>query len=249
MDRVAVGARRRRSGGGVVVADQAALISRIETLGLDACLRILAEADPGRVALSTSLGREDQVITDAICRQGLEIRLVTLDTGRLFEETYALLDRTRERYGRAIEVHFPDTASVERLVTDKGAYSFRASVANRQECCQIRKVVPLRRALDGVSVWITGLRSEQSAHRRYVPLAEWDADSVLLKVNPLLHWSDAEVQAYVERHDVPVNPLHARGFASIGCAPCTRAIGPGEHPRDGRWWWEASVKECGLHRS
>jgi phosphoadenosine phosphosulfate reductase len=231
-----------------MVVEPASLVPELESLDLDACLRTLAAAYPGRVAFSTSLGQEDQVITDAIARNDLEIRLFTLDTGRLFEETYALLDRTRERYGRTIESYFPDAASVERLLTDKGAHSFRESVANRQECCRIRKVMPLRRALDGASVWITGLRSEQSAHRQRVPLAAWDPEYSLLKVNPLLRWSDAEVHAYIERHDVPVNPLHARGFASIGCAPCTRAIGPHEHPRDGRWWWEASVKECGLHR-
>lgn len=232
-----------------MVAEAALLVARLEALDLDECLRTLAASYPGRVAFSTSLGQEDQVITDAVCRLGLDLRLFTLDTGRLFEETYQLLDRTRERYRRAIEIHFPDAASVERLVTEKGAYSFRDSVANRQECCHIRKVVPLHRALDGIAVWITGLRAEQSAHRRQVPLAEWDADHALLKVNPLLRWSDADVRAYIERHGVPVNSLHARGFASIGCAPCTRAIGPGEHPRDGRWWWEASAKECGLHRS
>lgn len=232
-----------------MVEDLGALASTLDALDLDGCLRTLAVAYPGRVTFSTSLGEEDQVITDAIARQDLNIRVFTLDTGRLFDETYALLERTRQRYGHRIDVYFPDTADIEHLVTEKGPYSFRESVANRRECCHLRKVVPLRRALRGASVWITGLRSEQSPHRQHLPLAAWDPDYGLLKVNPLQRWSDSDLRAYLERHNVPVNPLHARGFVSIGCAPCTRAILPGEHPRDGRWWWESSSKECGLHRA
>lgn len=225
-----------------------ALVDRLMALNLEPCLRALVETYPGRVAFSTSMGLEDQVIADAIWRHNLDIRVFTLDTGRLFEETYELIDRMRERYGRSIEVYFPDTASVQRLVTEKGSHSFRTSVVNRQECCGIRKVEPLHRALQGAAVWITGLRAEQSVHRRQTPLAAWDEEYALLKVNPLVHWTDAELHGYLARHEVPMSTLHGRGFASIGCAPCTRAIGPGEQPRDGRWWWEASAKECGLHR-
>ena len=229
--------------------DHQALADRLDSVDLDGCLRLLAEQFPHRVAFSTSMGPEDQVIADAIWRQNLDIRVFTLDTGRLFEETYELIDRTRERYQRPIETYFPDASRVQQLTTEKGLHSFYRSVSDRQECCGIRKVEPLGRALAGAAVWITGLRAEQSAHRRDTPLAAWDSEHALLKVNPVLRWNDGEVQAYLTRYDVPVSTLHARGFASIGCAPCTRAIGPHELPRDGRWWWEASAKECGLHRS
>lgn len=208
----------------------------------------LAGEFPGAVRFSTSLGREDQVVTDAIWRAGLDIDVVTLDTGRLFEETHALIADLWRVYGRGPTVFFPAAAAVEALVAARGPYSFRESTAARRECCRIRKVEPLRRALAGAAVWITGLRAAQSAHRQYLPMASWDADFGVLKVNPIVHWSDADVASYVARYDVPVSALHERGFESIGCAPCTRAVAPGEDPRAGRWWWEASNKECGLHR-
>lgn len=228
--------------------DAALLAPALEAIDLQGRLRWIAERFPGRAAFSTSLGQEDQVITDAIFRQALPIRVFTLDTGRLFEETYALLDATRERYGREVEVFFPDTSEVEALVREKGALSFRASVANRKECCDIRKVRPLQRALRGVDVWITGLRREQSANRQAMRIIEWDASYRLLKCNPLIDWSYESVLAYLAAEGVPDNPLHREGFLSIGCAPCTRAIAAGEDPRAGRWWWELSKKECGLHR-
>lgn len=212
-----------------------------------AALRLLTERYPGGVLFSSSLGQEDQAITDLICREGLPIRIFTLDTGRLFPETYELYDRTRARYGRQIEVYFPDSAATERFVTERGMNAFYESVENRKACCQIRKVQPLRRALAGGQVWITGLRAEQSEARQDLPQVEWDEANQIIKYHPLLHWSHAELLAYLKTHHVPYNPLHDKGFVSIGCAPCTRAIEPGEHPRAGRWWWEQSQKECGLH--
>ena len=228
--------------------DLTALASSLDALDLDARLRLVAEQFPGRAAFSTSLGQEDQVITDAIWRQDLPIRIFTLDTGRLFEETLDLIDATRARYGKDIEVFFPDAGEVEALVSTRGLFSFRESVEDRKHCCEIRKVHPLRRALQGVDVWITGLRREQSANRNTMRVVEWDEGYQLVKCNPLIDWSSDEMLAYLQAHRVPDNPLHRRGFVSIGCAPCTRAIEPGEDPRAGRWWWETSKKECGLHR-
>lgn len=224
------------------------LVAALDALDLTARLRWTADRFPGRVAFSTSLGQEDQVITDAIWRHDLPIRVFTLDTGRLFEQTYALLDATRAKYGRDIEVFFPDTREVEALVGARGHHSFRESVADRKACCDIRKVHPLQRALQGVDVWITGLRREQSANRQAMRILEWDDGYRLLKCNPLIDWSYEAVVGYLAAHEVPENPLHRDGFVSIGCAPCTRAIAPGEDPRAGRWWWETSKKECGLHR-
>ncbi|UYQ91489.1 phosphoadenylyl-sulfate reductase [Chitinophaga horti] len=210
-------------------------------------LRLLTEEFPGKVAFSTSFGQEDQVIADIIWRNNLPIRVFTLDTGRLFQETYDLIDLTRARYKQEIEIFFPDTAAVERLVREKGVNSFYDSVENRKECCYVRKVVPLNRALEGVKVWITGLRAEQSDNRLGMEALELDEQRQLLKYNPLIEWTYSDVLAHLDKHNVPYNRLHDKGFISIGCAPCTRAIEPGEHPRAGRWWWETSKKECGLH--
>lgn len=228
--------------------DVTALASELDALDLHARLRWIADRFPGRAAFSTSLGQEDQVITDAIFRQALPIRVFTLDTGRLFEETHALLDATRRRYGRDLEVYFPDSREVEALVRQKGPLSFRTSVPDRKECCDIRKVRPLQRALQDVDVWITGLRREQSPNRQTMRILEWDEGYGLLKCNPLIDWSYEAVLAYIAAEAVPDNPLHREGFVSIGCAPCTRAIAADEDPRAGRWWWESSKKECGLHR-
>lgn len=209
----------------------------------------LAELFPGGVVFSTSLGQEDQVITDFIAKNKVPVRIFTLDTGRLFYETYELIDRTRARYKTDIEVYFPRHEAVEELTTKKGFTSFYDSVENRKECCFIRKVEPLNRALAGAAVWITGLRAEQSANRQEMELLEFDESRKLFKFNPLIHWSFDEVLDYLKKFNVPYNPLHDKGFISIGCAPCTRAIEPGEDPRAGRWWWEESKKECGLHVS
>ncbi len=211
-------------------------------------LHYLAGVYPGQVVFSTSLGQEDQVITDMIARNNIPIRIFTLDTGRLFNETYELIDRTRARYKIPIEVFFPQANEVEKLVTEKGFTSFYESVENRKECCHIRKVEPLNRALEGAKIWITGLRSEQSANRHQMSLLEWSEEKQLHKFNPLINWSFDEMIDYIKKHNVPYNPLHDKGFVSIGCLPCTRAIEPGEDARAGRWWWEQSQKECGLHK-
>jgi phosphoadenosine phosphosulfate reductase len=212
-------------------------------------IRILTEEFPGAVAFSTSFGQEDQVLADIIWKNNLPVRVFTLDTGRLFQETYDLMDLTRARYKQPFEIYFPETATVEALVKEKGMNSFYDSVENRKECCYVRKVVPLNRALQGTKVWITGLRAEQSENRHDMPVLEWDEGRQLYKYNPLIHWTFEEMTAYLDKHNVPYNKLHDKGFISIGCAPCTRAIEPGEHPRAGRWWWEESKKECGLHTS
>lgn len=211
-------------------------------------LHYLAGLFPGQVVFSTSLGQEDQVITDIIARNKIPIRIFTLDTGRLFNETYELIDRTRARYKMPIEVYFPDAARVEKMVTEKGFTSFYESVDNRKECCHIRKVEPLNRALQGVKIWITGLRADQSANRQQMSSLEWVEDKQLHKFNPLINWSFQDVMDHIHQHNVPYNPLHDKGFISIGCLPCTRAIEPGEDARAGRWWWEESKKECGLHK-
>lgn len=210
-------------------------------------LRALAQYLPQGLVFTTSLGMEDQVLTDMIARHMIPARIVTLDTGRLFQETYDLIDRTRARYKTTIEVFYPDAEILSAMVNSKGMNSFYESVENRKECCHIRKVEPLRRALQGATAWITGLRAAQSENRSSLPLIEWDESWALWKVNPLADWSLEQIHIYVEAHAVPVSPLHAQDFPSIGCAPCTRAIQPGEDIRAGRWWWEQSHKECGLH--
>jgi len=224
------------------------LLDTLEPLDIPDQFRLLTGSFPKQVAFSTSLGLEDQVITDIIAREDLPVRIFTLDTGRLFNETYELIDCTRARYKRPIEVYFPDTARVEELTRAKGFTSFYESVENRKECCHIRKVEPLNRALRGVTVWVTGLRAGQSDNRKDIPLLEWDNGRGIYKYNPLVRWTHPDVLEHLSRHDVPYNPLHDRGFISIGCAPCTRAIEPGEDARAGRWWWEQSQKECGLHQ-
>jgi phosphoadenosine phosphosulfate reductase len=219
----------------------------LEGLDMAGQLSHLAREFPDQVAFSSSLGPEDQVITDVIARNNIPIRIFTIDTGRLFPETYELLDRTRARYKTRIEVYFPQAEAVQQLLTEKGATSFYESVENRQECCHIRKVEPLNRALQGVKVWVTGIRADQSDNRHTMAIVEWVEKRQLFKFNPLLHWTQSDVRQYASEHNVPLNPLHDKGFVSIGCAPCTRAIEPGEEERAGRWWWEQTKKECGLH--
>lgn len=199
-------------------------------------------------AFATSFGAEDMVLLDLVDRLGVEVDAFTLDTGRLHEETYALMAAARERYRTRVRVLFPDAAKVEAFVAANGVNAFRDSVELRKQCCAIRKLEPLARALAGKQLWITGLRREQSPTRSEVAVLEHDAGNGLMKLNPLADWSAADVRAYVEAFSVPVNALHAQGFPSIGCAPCTRAIQPGEDERAGRWWWEQPLqKECGLH--
>ncbi|MGC6479220.1 MAG: phosphoadenylyl-sulfate reductase [Flavobacteriaceae bacterium] len=210
-------------------------------------LREILKLNVGKVAFSSSFGQEDQVITDMIFCQNLSIEVFTLDTGRLFEETWEVYHKTVQKYHQKIRVYSPQTESVENLVSEKGAFSFYDSVGDRKECCHLRKVEPLQRALQDVDLWITGLRAEQSAHRHGLQLFSYDDTFGLIKYNPLVHWTLEEVEHYLEQHKVPQNSLHQKGFKSIGCAPCTRAIEPGEDIRAGRWWWERSQKECGLH--
>ena len=219
-----------------------------ETTGLEDRIRAIAGAMEGRIAFSTSLGLEDQAVLHAIAATGADIDVFTLDTGRHFPETLETIEASQRRLGVKIRVVAPDPADLESLVARDGINGFRQSIDARKSCCDARKVRPLRRALAGAGGWITGLRRGQSAGRGAVPFAVHDEAFGLLKVNPLADWSLEQLEAYIARHDVPVNPLHARGFPSIGCQPCTRAIRPGEDIRAGRWWWEsADARECGLH--
>lgn len=225
-----------------------ALLSTLEGMSVEEGLRFLATEFEGSIAFSTSLGLEDQVLTHYIFNNDLPIRVFTLDTGRLFNETYSLLNRTNQRYDKKIEVYFPKNEAVEKLLTDKGPLSFYESVENRKECCFIRKVEPLQRALKGVKLWVTGIRADQSNNRQSLQLLEWDESNQLIKYNPLLAWTLDDVNEAIKKDRIPYNSLHDKGFVSIGCAPCTRAISLGEDFRAGRWWWEdTSKKECGLH--
>jgi len=224
------------------------LNKQASTANLVEMLEQIAKQFQGKAVFTTSFGIEDQVVTDLIFSNNLDIRVVTLDTGRLFEETYKVSNRTLDKYGKQIHVYFPKNEAVEKMVTDKGPLSFYLSLENRKECCNIRKVEPLKRALEDNECWITGLRASQSDNRHDLDFFVWDAGFQLIKYNPLLHWSLEDCQEYVKKNNVPYNVLHDRGFVSIGCAPCTRAIQPGEDFRAGRWWWESnSKKECGLH--
>ena len=201
-----------------------------------------------RVNFATSLGEEDQVITDMISKAAPQIEIFTLDTGRLHQETYDLLSKNQKRYKLNFKIYYPDTAAVEKMVAEKGINLFYESVENRKLCCGVRKVEPLQRALKNVDAWMTGLRREQSVTRKDIELVEWDEQNRKIKISPLIDWSLDDVRRYIEKNNVDVNPLHAKGFVSIGCAPCTRAIKPGEDIRAGRWWWEEpEQKECGLH--
>jgi phosphoadenosine phosphosulfate reductase len=199
------------------------------------------------IVFSSSFGQEDQAITHAIFSQNLPIEVFTLDTGRHFQETYEVMDKTKFRYKKEFTTYFPDQDKVEKLVKEKGFNSFYESVENRKECCFVRKIVPLQRALKNADVWITGLRSDQSENRQDMSIWEWDEVNQVHKFNPLIDWTFDQLEIYLEENKIPQNSLHKKGYVSIGCAPCTRAITAGEHPRAGRWWWEESKKECGLH--
>ncbi|MGE5539547.1 MAG: phosphoadenylyl-sulfate reductase [Gemmatimonas sp.] len=208
-----------------------------------------ASREHAPATLACSFGVEDMVLLDIVARRRLPVAVFTLDTGRLHQETYDLMQTARSRFpGVAIETYFPDAASVEAYVRDHGINGFYDSVALRERCCAVRKIEPLKRALAGKKSWITGLRREQSVTRRAIAPVEWDAANGLHKVSPLAEWSNDDVWAYVKRFDVPTNALHRSGYPSIGCVPCTRAVEPHEDPRAGRWWWEnADSRECGLH--
>lgn len=202
---------------------------------------------PEKTVFSTGFGEEDQLLTHYIFSQRLPINVFTLDTGRIFPETYTTWQQTLERYKQPIIACYPKFQAVEHLLLTKGPTSFYESLENRKECCFIRKVEPLQRALEGKDCWITGIRAEHSQNRQTMNVVEWDSTYQLIKVNPLLHWTTEQVRQEIFQYNIPTNPLHKRGFASIGCQPCTRAIQPGEDQRAGRWWWEMDgKKECGL---
>ena len=204
--------------------------------------------DSASLVMASSLGAEDMVLTDLIFKAGLPVRIFTLDTGRLHEQTLRMLARIRETYGHSIRVYFPSAPDVESLVETQGINGFYEAVEARKACCRVRKVLPLKRALAARLGWITGLRREQSPTRVELAVESWDADHGLAKWSPLADWTEAEVWAYLKANRVPYNALHDQGFKSIGCAPCTRAVQPGEDARAGRWWWEhPETKECGLH--
>lgn len=202
----------------------------------------------GEVVFSTSFSWEDQVISHLIFKEALNIRVFTLDTGRLFTETYSTWSRTLEKYNQPITAYYPESFSLQQFVAEKGPNSFYESIDNRKHCCFLRKVEPLQRALQNNKIWITGIRAEHSPGRNDMQPIEWDETNHIFKYHPLLHWSTEEVKAFINDNNIPYNPLHDKGFVSIGCSPCTRAIKPGEDFRAGRWWWEnATQKECGLH--
>ncbi|MDO5616503.1 MAG: phosphoadenylyl-sulfate reductase [Cruoricaptor ignavus] len=222
-------------------------IQNIEQLDLVEGLQFISEKFPSGIVFSTSLGQEDQIITDAIFRNQLPIEVFTLDTGRLFYEHYELLAQNNSKYKIPTKIYFPDAKDVENYVNTKGINGFFHSVENRKECCFVRKVKPLNRALEGAKIWITGLRAEQSENREDMKMIEWDSQRNLYKYNPLIHWKYSEVLDYIAEHKIQDLPLHKQGYISIGCKPCTRPITEGENPRAGRWYWEQSHKECGLH--
>ena len=202
----------------------------------------------GAVALSSSLSYEDQILTHMMVSIDKKARIFTLDTGRMFPETYELMDRTCMRYGIRIEVFFPDYKKVQEMVREHGINLFYESVDLRHKCCEIRKIEPLKRALDGVLVWVSGLRRQQSPTRKDMQMIEWDESDSVIKLNPLIDWSEEQIKEYIKEYSVPYNKLHDKGFPSIGCQPCTRAVVPGESIRSGRWWWEdPDHRECGLH--
>ena len=221
-------------------------------LTLEERLASLRQVAVGRIVFTTSLGMEDQAIAHAIFSQNLDIEIVTLDTGRLFAEHYVLWAETEARYSAKIASVFPCRKAVEAMVAKQGINGFYDSVENRKACCSVRKVEPLGRILAGADVWITGLRAAQTAGRGQLEFIGWDGVRKLQKTNPLLDWSTEQLEAYIASHNVPVNPLHVKGYPSIGCQPCTRAVTTGQNERSGRWWWEQNIKgeagqECGLH--
>jgi phosphoadenosine phosphosulfate reductase len=224
------------------------LQKNIEDTTIPGVLEQLVTSFPGAVTFSTSFSYEDQVITDLISKSNADLSIFTLDTGRQFNETYSTWSRTIEKYSLKINAFYPDETELKEFVTKNGPNAFYESVDLRKSCCYIRKVVPLKKALQGMAVWVTGLRAQHSPDRSDLQLLEWDESNQVIKYNPLLHWTTEEVRSYIDENNIPYNSLHDKGFVSIGCAPCTRATRPGEDFRAGRWWWEdAGKKECGLH--
>ena len=236
------------AGGSVSPTEADAIIARVGGATPLERLISLRAAVPGKITFTTSFGIEDQMISHLIFANKLDIDVVTLDTGRLFPSIYATWANTEETYGVRIRSVHPDAKELTKLVADIGINGFYHSKEARLACCNVRKVEPLNRALAGASSWITGLRADQSSHRGNIPLATWDKQYALIKAAPLFDWTRDQIVAFTETEKVPVNPLHAQGYPSIGCEPCTRAIQAGEDERAGRWWWESDeTKECGLH--
>jgi phosphoadenosine phosphosulfate reductase len=231
-----------------IVLLQEEIVKNVSALTAEAAIVYLANNFAGKVVFSTSFGIEDQVVTAMIAAQKASIDIFTLDTGRMFAETYSTWSHTIEKYGVKITACYPEENALQEFITTHGPNSFYEAVELRKQCCFLRKVVPLKKALANYSIWITGIRAAQSNNRDDMPIVEWDEVNRIIKFHPLLYWSFEEVTAYVKKYEVPYNPLHDKGFVSIGCAPCTRAIKEGEDFRAGRWWWEDnSKKECGLH--
>jgi len=224
------------------------LNKKFENAPIEEVLKYFLSTYGEKIALASSLGAEDQVLTDLLLKQDAKAKIFTLDTGRLYEQTYKVMDLTNRKYNIKIDVLFPHAKDVDTLYQTQGINGFKESIENRKECCHIRKIAPLKRALSTLDVWITGLRRSQSQTRESMKLVEFDEGNNLIKINPLIEWSEEEVWDYLKKHKVPYNELHEQGFPSIGCAPCTRAIAAGEDIRSGRWWWESPEhKECGLH--
>lgn len=237
----------------MTISNPLPLIQELNQLFIDKpaidVIRYFIDHYKDKLAFSTSLGAEDQVITKMIADIDPDVYIFTLDTGRLFQQTYDLLDITRQRYKVKIKVQFPDNKAVEEMVNNKGINLFYESVENRKLCCNIRKIQPLQRALESVDLWISGLRREQSVTREDISIVEWDQLNKKIKINPLIDWKSEDVWNYIRQFNIPYNPLHNQGYPSIGCLPCTRAVEPGEDIRAGRWWWEnPEMKECGLHK-
>lgn len=225
------------------------LRSLLKNKAIDESLKSLATLYPGKAIFTTSFGIEDQVITHFLCENDLPIEIATLDTGRLFPETYKVFNETIKKYKVPIKVFFPEHDAIEKMVSEKGPYSFYYSSENRIECCRLRKTLPLERALKGKEVWISGIRAEQSDNRQQMEWIEYDNIKKIIKFYPLFDWSYEEVKEFAVKNEIPYNILHDKGFVSIGCEPCTRAVQPGADFRSGRWWWEnGSSKECGLHK-
>jgi phosphoadenosine phosphosulfate reductase len=220
----------------------------INTGSIPDALSALTKEAPGQVVFSTSFSWEDQLISHFIFSNNIPIDVFTLDTGRMFPETYSTWSSTLERYKKTITPYYPQAIPLQEFIAEKGPNGFYESVENRKQCCHIRKVEPLKRALSGKKIWVTGIRAEHSANRDHMPQVEWDEVNQVIKFHPLLNWTTEQVKDYIRKENIPYNPLHDKGFVSIGCAPCTRAVRPGEDFRAGRWWWEDSTKkECGLH--
>jgi phosphoadenosine phosphosulfate reductase len=224
------------------------LKDQLSDKSIDERLDTLATLFPGQVIFTSSFGIEDQVITQKIFINNLPIKVVTLDTGRLFPETYEVFSQTMIKYRKKIDVYFPDYISVEKMVTEKGPFSFYDSIDNRKECCKARKIIPLSRALAGMACWISGIRSEQSDNRSQMNDLEYDEEKKLFKYHPLFDWPLEEVESYIKDNSIPYNALYDKGYLSIGCEPCTRSVLKGQDLRSGRWWWEhEGNKECGCH--